>query len=106
MSILADEREFGTRLGGKPKTYRLDVRLSAIHGGKLRARFDADNEFAMSGFEATPHVAKVGGHGGCLHQRADLRSEAASGKLGGSRTCWWWSRLEIVASDRRSNSYP
>ncbi len=52
MSLLADEREFGTRLGGKPKTARLDLRLSAIHGGEIRARCDADNECAVGGFDA------------------------------------------------------
>lgn len=42
MSLLADEREFGTWLDGKPKTARLDLRLSAIHGGEMRARCDTD----------------------------------------------------------------
>ena len=52
MSLLADEREFGTRLGGKPKTARLDLRLSAVHGGEIRARRDADNECAVGELDA------------------------------------------------------
>jgi hypothetical protein len=48
MSLLADdEREFGTRLGGKPKTARLDLRFSAVHGEDIRARLDVDNECAV-----------------------------------------------------------
>jgi hypothetical protein len=52
MSLLADERQFGTRLGRKPKTARLDLRLSPVHGGEIRARCDAENECAVGGFDA------------------------------------------------------
>ena len=52
MSVLADEQEFGTRLGGKPKTARLDLRLSAVHGEDIRARVDADNECAVGESDA------------------------------------------------------
>lgn len=53
MFLLADnEREFGTRLGGKPKTARLDLRFSAVHGEDIRARLDVDNECAMGELDA------------------------------------------------------
>jgi hypothetical protein len=52
MTLLAEARDFGTRLDGKPKTARLYLRLSAIHGGEVRARCDAVNERAVGGFDA------------------------------------------------------
>ncbi len=52
MYLLAEEREFVTRLDGRSKTARLDLRLSAIYGGEIRARCDADNECAVGGFDA------------------------------------------------------
>ncbi len=51
MSLLADEREFGARLGGKPKAALLDLRLSVVHGREIRARCDAENECAVGGFD-------------------------------------------------------
>ena len=38
MSLLTDEREFGTRFGGKPKTAQLDLRLPRY----MAAKFERD----------------------------------------------------------------